>query len=93
MKAITTRSTVSATADQVSSSVEGGVVILQMKNGVYYSLDPVGAFVWEHMKTPITVEALCALVVSEYEVDGERAQQDLLALLQDLAKARLIRVS
>ena len=62
-----------------------------MKNGVYYSLDPVGALVWERLQKPATVRELCVLVESEYDVDPERCQRDVLELLNNLAKANLIR--
>ena len=92
MKPITADATVVATEDQVSSTVTGGVVILQMKNGVYYSLDPVGAYIWEQIKKPATVRELCTAVESEYDVDPERCQRDVLELLNNLAKANLIRI-
>ena len=90
---ITTESTVVASPHQVSTNAHGEVVILQMKDGVYYSLDPVGARVWDEMKKPALVRELRDLIVAEYEVEPDRCERDLLKLLGELAKARLIVVS
>jgi hypothetical protein len=90
---ITTTSTVVATPDQVSATVHGEVVILQMKDGIYYSLDSVGARIWDQLQKPALVSQLRDLVVSEYEVEPDRCERDLLKLLGELAQARLIRVS
>ncbi|MGH7469802.1 MAG: PqqD family protein [Longimicrobiales bacterium] len=89
---ISKNSTVVATTHQVSCTVHGEAVILQMKDGVYYSLDAVGARVWSRLQQPASVNELCQLIVSEYEVDLERCEQDLLSLLQDLEQASLIEV-
>jgi hypothetical protein len=90
---ITPDSTVVATADQVTAVVHGEAVILQMKDGVYYSLDAVGARVWSRLQEPASVQELCDLIVAEYDVDEARCRTDLLALLRELAAASLIDVT
>jgi hypothetical protein len=89
---ISKTSTVSAAPGQVSSTVEGEAVILNMETGVYYGLNPVGAWVWEALQTPQTVTGLIDGLVAEFEVEADRAEQDLTALLKDLAAASLIEV-
>ena len=89
---ISKSSTVSGAPGQVSSTVEGEAVILNMETGVYYGLNPVGAWVWEALQTPQTVAQLLDGLVAEFEVDADRGEQDLVALLEDLAAAKLIEV-
>ena len=89
---ITTNSTVVATRDQVTAAVHGEAVILHMKDGIYYSLDAVGARVWQQLQEPVAVHELRDLILEEYEVEAERCERDLLALLGDLAAAKLIHV-
>jgi hypothetical protein len=43
MPEVTLDSIVVASPDQVSADLGGDAAILQLKDGVYYSLDPVGA--------------------------------------------------
>jgi hypothetical protein len=89
---ITKSSTVSAAPGQVSSTVEGEAVILNVQTGVYYGLNPVGAWVWEQLQTPKTVARVLEDLVAEFDVDEERGETDLMALLDDLAGASLIEV-
>ena len=89
---ISKSSTVSAAPGQVSSTVEGEAVILNMETGVYYGLNPVGAWVWEELQSPKTVAALLDDLVAEFDVDEQRGETDLMALLEDLAGASLIEV-
>ena len=52
---ISDRSVVVATKDQVSCDLAGEAAILNIKNGVYYGLDPVGARIWNLMQEPRAV--------------------------------------
>jgi len=38
--------------DQVSCDLAGEAAILNLKNGVYYGLDPVGARIWNLIQEP-----------------------------------------
>jgi hypothetical protein len=89
---ISKTSTVSAAPGQVSSTVEGEAVILNVQTGVYYGLNPVGAWVWDELQAPKTVAALLEGLVAEFDVEEARGESDLIALLEDLAGASLVEV-
>src|SRR5262249_54812164 len=79
--------------DQASCRLEDEVAIVQLKSGVYYGLDPVGARIWELIATPRTVRAVRDALLAEYEVDADRCENDLLQLLQTMTDAGLVEVS
>jgi hypothetical protein len=85
-------STVVAAKDQVSSDLGGEVAILDLKAGVYYGLDAVGARIWSLIQEPRTVNEILNILLEEYEVEPERCERDLLVLLQRLADEGLIEV-
>jgi hypothetical protein len=91
--AISLDSVVVASRDQVSCRLEDEVAIVNVKAGVYYGLDPVGARVWELIGTLGSVRSIRDALLAEYDVDPERCQADLVALLQALAEAGLIEVT
>ena len=86
------RSTVVATRDQVSSDLEGEVAILDLKAGVYYGLDGVGARIWTLLQEPTTVSEIRDVLLQEYDVEANRCKRDLLALLQKLVNEGLVEV-
>ncbi len=92
MREITRESTVVVSKDQVSCEVQGEAAILQMKAGIYYSLDRVGARIWERIQKPARVADLCELVIAEYDVEPNRCEKDLLELLEQLGTAGLIEI-
>ena len=81
-----------ATAEQVSCPLGDESAILNLKNSVYYGMNPVGASVWNLLKKPKTVRELRDALLAEYEVEPERCEQDLLGLLQKLCSEGLIEV-
>jgi hypothetical protein len=85
-------STVVAPKDQVSSDLGGEVAILDLKAGVYYGLDAVGARIWSLIQEPRTVNEIRDILLEEYDVEPERCERDLLALLRRLADEGLVEV-
>lgn len=86
-------SVVVAVKDSVSCDLDGETVILNVPEGVYYGLDPVGTFIWQQIAQPRTINALRDAVLEEYEVEPDRCEADLLELIRDLASNRLVEVS
>jgi len=78
--------------DQVSAKVGDEVVILAIYSGEYYSLDGVGAYVWDLLQEPKHVKEILDAILEVYEVDPSRAERDLLGLLGRLAEEGLIEV-
>lgn len=90
---ITPATIVVASRDQLSASVNGHVIIAGLRKGNYYGLDSVGARVWQLVQTPIAACELGRLIAEEYHVSGERAEADLLELLEAMAGQGLIEVA
>jgi hypothetical protein len=83
-------SVVVASSDQVGANVDGEAVVLGLKDGIYYGLNPVGARIWSLLEQPTTVAEIRDRVVAEYDVTPERCERDLLALLERLAGHGLV---
>jgi Coenzyme PQQ synthesis protein D (PqqD) len=89
---VSQRSTVVVSRDQVSSDLGGEKAILDLKAGMYYGLDGVGARVWDLIQEPRNVGDIRDILLDEYDVAPERCERDLLALLQRLADEELVEV-
>ena len=89
---ISDRSVVVAVKDQVSCDLAGEAAILNIKNGVYYGLDPVGARIWNLMQEPRAVSEIQTAITGEYDVEPERCARDLFGLLNKLLEEGLIEV-
>lgn len=79
--------------DQVSCDLAGEAAILNVKSGVYFGLDPVGARVWSVLQNPVTFAELRQMMLDEYEVGADRLEADLRDLIADLAEHGLLEVT
>ena len=79
-----------AARDQVSTDLGGEVAILDLKGATYYGLDAVGARIWGLLQEPKTVAEIRDVLLSEYEVEPDRCERDLIALLRRLADEGLV---
>lgn len=87
---ISSTSLVTAVQDQVSTTLEDEAVILNLRDGVYYGLNPLGARIWDLLQETRTVGEMQHVILEEYEVEAERCERDLLQLLNELAAKGLI---
>ena len=85
-------SVVVAVKDQVSCDLAGEAAILNIKSGVYYGLDPVGARIWSLLQDPRTVAEVRSTIINEYDVEPVRCARDLIGLLEKLLTEGLIEV-
>ncbi len=87
---LTLDSVVVVSPEQVSSKLGDEVVILNLRNGVYYGLDPIGTRIWELIQEPRSVRQVCQVLLEEYDVSFEQCAEDVLALMRDLQTQGLI---
>lgn len=80
-----------AASDKLSCGLAEEEIILDLKSGVYFGLDIVGARIWRLIQEPRTVGDLCQVIVEEYDVDPDCCERDVVAFLQDLLAQGLAR--
>lgn len=89
---LSAQSTVVKSVEQVSCALGEESAILNLKNCVYYSLDPVGARIWNSLREPCSVGELRDSLLEEYDVDAERCEGNLLDLLGKMRAEELVEV-
>lgn len=89
---IDTLSLVTRFGDHISSRLDEELVIMSITNGKYYGLDPIARRIWKLLEQPRRVWEICALIGEEYEVERERCEADILALLRHMRREKLIAV-
>jgi hypothetical protein len=90
MTGISMESTVVVAKEQMSCGLDDEAVILSLKKGVYYSLNPCGNRIWTMIQKPVNVGKIRDTILEEYDIDKETCEKDLLYLLSDLKKEGLV---
>ena len=55
-----------------------------------YTLNETGAFLWEHIDGKKTVEEIINALISEYDIDKQNAESDVLAFIDNMSKYLII---
>ena len=92
MDAVTVNSVVEANSEPLAAPLAGGLVILQVEADRYYNLNELGTEIWQLIQQPVTVAEIVERITATHDVDAARCEADIVALLQDMARARLISV-
>jgi hypothetical protein len=83
---------ISAIEDQISCDLSDGSVILSLRDGIYYGLNPVGCRIWELIQKPIKIGDIQSTLLDEYEVEPERCAAEIQIFLGEMAEKNLIEI-
>jgi hypothetical protein len=92
MTHINNNTLVAVAKDVVSCDLLEETAILNMKNSVYYGLDPVGTRIWNLIQQPITIQKILDVLLAEYDVEPDRCQVDLYELIEQLIDNELVEI-
>lgn len=79
--------------DLVTTRVDGELVGMSVEQGVCYGFDAVATRLWELIESPCSLDALCARLVAEFEVDDTACRADVLAFLEQLRDESLVGIT
>jgi hypothetical protein len=82
---------ISADAEVVGCTLAEGSALLDLKTYVYYSLNEVGAFVWDALEQSVRFDQLVGEVAAEFDAPRDRIAADLQRLVTQLDAAGLVR--
>ena len=73
----------------ISGKLHDEMVMMDLEQGKYFSLNQVATRIWELLEKPIEVEALCKLLMEEYGVEKEQCLSEVMELLAELKRLNL----
>jgi hypothetical protein len=79
--------------DVLFQELQGEAVLLNLKSGVYFGLDPVGTRIWQLFAKHEVLSEVAQAMLAEYDVVEDKCSEDLLKLVDDLEKQELISVN
>jgi hypothetical protein len=72
--------------DWLSAKVGDELVMMSAEKGNYIGLNEVGARIWELIETPMEVNAVCAQLQGEFEVEPATCRAEVETFLNELVK-------
>lgn len=79
-----------ARPDVVSSDLADGAALLDLRSSMYFSVNPVGRFMWDVMQQPASIDDIAGRVAAEFGVPLERCRPDVEAMVRHLLEHDLV---
>lgn len=70
--------------------IDGEAIIINLANGVYYSMDKVGALIWEMIEGRHSLAEMVEIISRRYAVSSEQAESDVRRLTEELLEETLV---
>ena len=88
---LTLQSRLVANEGEIAAKImDGEAILINVSTGMYHSMDGVGGFIWELIAAGHSLEQIVEAIVSHYDVDAEKAGQDVQHLATELVKENLV---
>jgi hypothetical protein len=89
---ITLETRVVRSSEPVSAATGDALVMFSVEKGSYYGLNDIATAIWQRIKSPVAVAALCADLQQIFDVPPQRCEAEVLSFLQKLEAKGLVRV-
>ena len=73
--------------------IDGEAILINLSNGMYYSMDGVGSWIWELVEGGYSTRQIVDAVETRYDIPKEQAEADVGDLLAELIKENLVTVA
>ena len=79
-------------SEPVGADLDGGRVLLSLRAGAYFGLNPMASEIWQMLAEPCRVGQIFAFLSDGHDVDAQTVARDVTPFLQTLVDHRLVRV-
>jgi len=74
----------------ISGRLHDEMVMMDLDQGKYFSLNPVATRIWDLLERELTLEELCALLLEEYEVESRQCIEEVGEHLAGMVRLGLV---
>jgi hypothetical protein len=75
----------------ISGRLHDEMVMMDMEQGKYFSLNQTATVIWELLETPLTMEELCDRLMDEYDVDREQCLEEVKEYIEEMKGLGLVK--
>lgn len=74
----------------ISGRLHDELVMMDIEQGKYFSLNPVATRIWDLLETPMAFDELCMVLIDEYDVEPERCRLEVSEHLKEMVRMGLV---
>lgn len=90
MDMLTKETTIKKSPNAIESEIDGDVVLMNLDNNEYYSMDNIGSTIWKMLEEPKTIAEILEQLMEIYDVSAETCEKDTMKFLNQLLDKKII---
>lgn len=79
--------------NSIESTIDGDIVLMNLDNNEYYSMDDIGSAIWNMLNEPRSINSLIEELMKQYKVDREVCAKDTMKFLEQLYDKGIIKIN
>ncbi|MCF8331783.1 MAG: lasso peptide biosynthesis PqqD family chaperone [Bacteroidales bacterium] len=79
--------------NSIESTIDGDIVLMNLDNNEYYSMDDIGSAIWQMLNEPKSIERIINELLKQYKVDREVCAKDTMKFLEQLYDKGIIKIN
>lgn len=76
----------------ISGRLHDEMVMMDIEQGRYFSLNNIATRVWDLLENPLTPEEICIHLADEYEVEMTKCRAEVGELLKEMERLALVKI-
>lgn len=68
------------------------IVLMDIQQGHYINVNPVGSFIWDQLVTPVLVKELIASLTAVYDISAQQCEAETLKFLHKMREHHMVSV-
>lgn len=84
------RTTFTRNSKTISGRLHDELVMMDLDQGKYFSLNPVATRIWDLLENPLNLDELCGTLTVEYDVSPEQCMNEVREYLDEMAGLGLV---
>ena len=76
-------------AKTISGRLHDELIMMDIEQGKYFSLNPVATRIWDLLAEPATIEEICSVLTEEYDVSDEQCGTEVSEYLDQMIRLGL----
>jgi hypothetical protein len=81
------------TEEVAAKVIDGEAIMINLSNGMYYSMDGAGALIWGLVEQGHSLQEIASAIARQYEITPAQAEVDVERLAAELLEEKLVLVS
>ena len=89
---LTINSIVYKNDNSIESKIDDEIVLLNLDNDDYYSMDSIGSDIWKELADKVSVNSIVKILLQKYDVNRETCTKHTLNFLNSLYEKQIISI-